>query len=115
MIRVLWGKLSWHPAAAAWQHVAPSAPTPECIEVLRQENGSGAYRLVGVGPEGEPVLAKCSRRCTAWVERTIYERILSRLGLTGRRYYAFPPKEPGYAWVFRQEGGRGNGARSRDG
>ncbi|PYM68049.1 MAG: hypothetical protein DME11_01710 [Candidatus Rokuibacteriota bacterium] len=112
---VLWGKLSWHPAAAAWREAAPSAPTPECIEVLRQQNGTGAYRLVGVGPEGGPILA---RRAPCWrvqVERTIYDRILSRLGLTGRRYYAFPPKEPGYAWVFRQEGGRGNGARSRDG
>ena len=115
MIRVLWGKLSWHPAAAAWQHVAPSAPTPECIEVLRQENGSGAYRLVGVGPEGEPVLA---RRAPSWrvqVERTIHERILSWLGVTGWRSYAFPPKEPGFAWVFRRDGRRGNGARRRDG
>ena len=115
MIRVLWGKLSWHPAAAAWQHVAPSAPTPECIEVLRQENGSGAYRLVGVGPEGEPVLA---RRAPSWrvqVERTIHERILSWLGVTGWRSYAFPPKEPGFAWVFRGDGRRGNGARRRDG
>ena len=115
MIRVLWGNLSWHPAAAAWQHVAPSAPTPECIEVLRQENGTGAYRLVGVGPEGEPVLA---RRAPTWrvrVERTIHEWILSRLGVTGWRYYAFPPTEPGFAWVFPAEGGRGNGAKSRDG
>jgi len=115
VIRVLWGKLSWHPAAAAWQHVAPSAPTPECIEVLRQENGSGAYRLVGVGPEGEPVLA---RRAPSWrvqVERTIHERILSWLGVTGWRSYAFPPKEPGFAWVFRGDGRRGNGARRRDG
>ncbi len=112
---VLWGKLSWHPAAAAWREVAPSAPTPECIEVLRQQNGTGAYRLVGVGPEGGPVIA---RRAPSWrvqVEHAIYERILSRLGVRGRRYYAFPPTEPGYAWVFRQEGGRGNGARSRDG
>jgi len=109
------GKLSWHPAAVAWEHVAPFAPTPDCIEVLRQENGTGAYRLVGVGPEGGPVLA---RRAPSWrvlVERAIYQRILSRLGFTGRRYYAFPPKEPGFGWVFRQEGRRGNGGSSRDG
>ena len=43
---VLWGKLSWHPAAAAWREVAPTAPTPECIEVLHRENGTATYRLV---------------------------------------------------------------------
>ena len=47
---VLWGNLSWHPAAAAWREVAPTAPTPECIEVLHRENGTATYRLVGAGP-----------------------------------------------------------------
>jgi len=114
-VKILWGNLSWHPAAVAWQQVAPWAPTPECIEVLRQKNGTGAYRLVGAGPEGAPVLA---RRAPTWrvqVERTVHERILSRLGVTARRYYAFSPEEPRFAWVFLQENGRGNGARSRDG
>jgi hypothetical protein len=101
---VLWGNLSWHPAAAAWQEIAPTAPVPERIEVLRRKNGTAAYRLVGAGPKGGPVLARRSRISRVRVERTIYERILARLRLAAPRYYAFRADEPGFAWAFRHEG-----------
>jgi len=105
---VLWGNLSWHPAAAAWRAVAPTAPAPERIEVLRQENGTATYRLVGAGPKGRPVLARRSRIGRVRMERTLYEQILSRLRPTAPRHYAFPPDEPSFAWVFRQEGQDGH-------
>jgi hypothetical protein len=107
MAIVLWGKLGWHPAAAAWREVAPTAPTPDCIEVLRQENGAAVYRLVGAGPDGASIIARRSRRTRALLERTVYQRILPRLSVTLPRYYAFRSAGPGYAWVFLQEGGSG--------
>src|SRR5688572_27623870 len=100
---VLWGNLSWHPAAAAWREVAPTAPIPDRIEVLRQKKGAAVYRLVGAGPGGAPILARRSRLAKALVERTVYQRILSRLPITAPRYYAFRTASPGFAWVFLQE------------
>ena len=104
---VLWGKLSWHPAAAAWREVAPTAPTPECIEVLHRENGTATYRLVGAGPGGAPIIARRSGMTRARVVRTIYEKMLSRLPIRASRYYGFRAEGPGFAWVFLEEGGGG--------
>jgi hypothetical protein len=100
---VLWGNLSWHPAAAAWHEVAPTAPIPDRIEVLRQKKGAAVYRLVGAGPDGASILARRSRKTKALVERTVYQRIVSRLPITAPRYYAFRAADPGFAWVFLQE------------
>jgi len=47
---VLWGKLAWHPAAAAWTAFGAGAAEPESIEVLRNGKKAGTYRLVGAGP-----------------------------------------------------------------
>src|SRR5437867_2219846 len=55
---VLWGKLAWHPAAAAWSAFAAGAAEPERIEVLRNGKKAGTYRLVGAGrqlPDGGPL------------------------------------------------------------
>ena len=35
-VRVLLGKLSWHPAVVAWRGLAGDGASPECIEVLRE-------------------------------------------------------------------------------
>ena len=102
---VLWGNLSWHPAAAAWREVAPTAPTPECIEVLHRENGTATYRLVGAGPGGTPIIARRSGRAKALVLRTLYEKMLSRLPIAAPRYCAFRADGPAFAWVFLDEGG----------
>ncbi|HYT82490.1 MAG TPA: hypothetical protein VEK86_03505 [Gemmatimonadales bacterium] len=107
MPMVLWGHLAWHPAAAAWRDVAPTAPAPECIEVLRQENGTAVYRLIGVGPGGAPILARRSRIARALVERILYQQIVPRLPVTAPRYHAFRAAGPGLAWVFLQESGDG--------
>jgi hypothetical protein len=104
MSMVLWGNLGWHPAAAAWREVAPAAPLPEQIEVLRKKNGTAVYRLVGAGPGGAPILARRSGKATALLVRLIYEKMVSRLPITACRYYAFRPDGPGSAWVFLQEG-----------
>lgn len=106
---VLWGNLSWHPAAAAWRAVAPTAPTPDCIEELHRKNGSAVYRLVGVGPGGAPIIARRSGTAKALVVRTIYEKMLSHLPIAARRYCAFRAEGDGVAWVFLEEARVGGG------
>ena len=105
MAMVLWGNLAWHPAAAAWREVAPTAPAPESIEVLRRQNGTAVYRLVGAGPGGAPIIARRSRMGQALLVRTIYKNMMSRLPITSPRYYAFHAESPGFAWLFLEEGG----------
>jgi hypothetical protein len=107
---VLWGSLAWHPAAAAWRAVAPTAPNPDCIEVLRSKNGSAVYRLVGAGPSGGPIIARRSGKTTALIVRALYEKMLSRLPITLPRYRAFCADGPEYAWVFLEDVG-GNDRR----
>ena len=102
---VLWGNLAWHPAAEAWRQVAPTAPAPESIEVLHRENGTGTYRLVGVGPGGTPIIARRSGITKAVILRTLYSKILSRLPIPAARYRAFRAEPPGFAWVFLEERG----------
>src|SRR2546428_8448350 len=104
---VLWGKLSWHPAAAAWREVAPTAPTPECIEVLHRENGTATYRLVGAGPGGTPIIAPRSGVTPARGGRTIFEKKLSRLPVRAARYFGLWAGAPGFAWVFLAVSGGG--------
>jgi len=105
---VLWGNLSWHPAADAWRQVAPAAPTPECIEVLHRENGTATYRLVGAGPRGTPIIARRSGITKALILRALYSKMLSRLPIAAPRYCAFRAESSGFAWVFLEEcrGGR---------
>ncbi len=104
---MLWGNLSWHPAADAWRQVAPTAPAPESIEVLRRENGTATYRLVGAGPRGTPIIARRSRITKALILRTLYSKMLSRLPIAAPRFCAFRAEPPGYAWVFLEELGGG--------
>jgi hypothetical protein len=97
---VFWGKLDWHPAVTAWREVAPYAPDPERIEVLRRSADSATYRLVGAGPRGAPLIARRSRMATAWIARTVYERILPHLPVAAPRYCGFKAEGPQFAWLF---------------
>jgi hypothetical protein len=103
MAMILWGNLAWHPAAAAWRAVAPTAPVPDRIEVLRSKNGSAVYRLVGAGPSGAPIIARRSGMTRALILRTLYEKMLSRLPVTAPRYRAFCPDGTACAWLFLEE------------
>ena len=100
---ILWGNLAWHPAAAAWRAVTPTAPTPDCIEVLRADHGNAVYRLVGAGPSGAPIIARRSGKARALIVRALYEKMLSRLPITAPRYCAFSAEDPEHAWVFLEE------------
>jgi phosphotransferase family enzyme len=102
---VLWGRLAWHPAVAAWRLHAPDAPDPEHIEVLEQRNKSATYRLVGAGPGGESIIAQRSAMAKALIERTVYEQVLPYLPVTSPRYYGCREASPQHAWLFVEDVG----------
>src|SRR2546426_2611833 len=97
---VLWGKLAWHPAAAAWSAFAAGAAEPERIEVLRNGKKAGTYRLVGAGPAGESIIAPRSPLPRAGIERAGYEQILPRLPLAAPPHYRAREGGRDFVWVF---------------
>ena len=73
-------------AVGAWEAMClvsgRSVTTPTAVVPLKPQRvgrKSGVYRLEGAAEEGAAVIAKCSRRCTASVERIIYEQVLPRM------------------------------------
>ena len=96
----LWGRLAWHPAAQAWMAFARDAGQPERVEVLQQGKAEGTYRLVGVGPRGESIIA---RRAPAWkaaVERMLCTHVLAHLPVHSPRYYGSGPDGGRSVWLF---------------
>ena len=73
-----------HPAVVAWRELRPERLTPQCVEIVR-ENENPIYRLDGVGFDDSRVIAKRCRLSTASIERTIYDEILPRLPFTTLR------------------------------
>jgi len=102
---VLWGKLSWHPAAAAWTAFGAGAAEPESIEVLRNGKKAGTYRLVGAGPAGESIIAQRSPVARAVIERVVYEQILPHLPVTAPRYYGSGADGRDFVWFFLEDVG----------
>src|SRR5207253_9971170 len=90
----LWGDCAWHPAVAAWRELAPDAPDPESIEVLRRGQKSATYRLVGAGPGGAPIIAQHARGAKASIERAVYEPILAHPPVTPPRCHRFRGDAP---------------------
>jgi len=102
---VLTGELAWHPALAAWRRLAPDAPDPERIEVLRQGWKSTTYRLVGSPPRGGSIIAQRACMAKALVERTVYEEILPHLPVTSPRYYGSIEDDGRSCWLFLEDVG----------
>ncbi len=100
---VLSGELAWHPAVAAWRQLAPDAPDPERIEVLRQGKKSATYRLVEPTPGSASIIAQRACMAKALIERTVYEDILPHLPITSPRYYGCRAADPHFAWLFLED------------
>ena len=102
---VLLGKLTWHAAVMAWRDVAPDAPDPERIDVLRRGKKSTVYRLVGAGPDAAAIIAQRSCMAKASIERTVYENILPHLPVTAPRYYGARAEGAEFVWLFLEDVG----------
>jgi len=92
-----------HPAVQAWRRLGPDRPVPDRVAPATKRRG--VYRLEGVGAEGSTVIAKRCKARESLVERTVYERILPFVHLSGPRYYgvvADPNEDPEkeVSWLF---------------
>src|SRR5207244_3091176 len=66
---------------------------------------SATYRLVGVGPAGESIIAQRTHVAKAEIEQAMYDSILPLLPITAPRYYGTRPDGDGCAWLFLEDVG----------
>ena len=94
-----------HRAVQAWSQLRPDHVKPTGIEILKlTERKSAVYRLRGIGPDGEDVIAKRCRLATAEVERMIYQELLPRVSGPALRCYGFlKESEENFCWLFLED------------
>jgi hypothetical protein len=82
---------------------------PDAVHILKErreakKGKSAVYRLTGVGPGGSAVVAKRCQADTGLVERTIYEKILPHLPVSGLGFCGFLEESGGeLCWLFLEE------------
>jgi ABC-type multidrug transport system fused ATPase/permease subunit len=116
-------RLSDHPAVRAWHKLEGDRARPHAIQVLKEDRhdvrcdlyevppqGTGrsaVYRLLGVGPAGESVVAKQGE--SGATERVIYETVLPHLPISTLRYYgSVADNDTASYWLFMEDGGDEN-------
>ncbi len=103
---VLTERLQEHPAVKAWNQLQAHPLEPDNIEIVKHKKKSAVYRLNGIGPHGEAVIAKRCREATANVERLIYEELLPRVPVSALRCYGFLKEPEGEScWLFLEDAG----------
>ena len=96
-----------HPAVQAWRRLNPDRVVPERItpakfKANKTRSHLTVYRLQGVGPEGEAVIAKRCDRGEGLVERAVYERVLPHVSLPGPHFYG-AVEDQDVCWLFIRE------------
>ena len=110
--KVLTDDLSSHPAVLAWAQLRNESCEPESVTVLKErrkgkKGRSAVYRLDGVGPSGDGVIAKRCLRASAAIERTIYEQVLPHVPVPSLDYYGSIGEQQGeFSWIFLQDAGK---------
>src|SRR5947208_3452604 len=96
-----------HPAVVAWRRLNPERVLPERItpakfKANKTRSHLTVYRLQGVGPDGEAVIAKRCDPGEGLVERTVYERVLPHVSLPGPHFYG-AVEDHDVCWLFIRE------------
>ena len=96
-----------HPAVQAWRRLNPDRVVPERItpakfKANKTRSHLTVYRLQGVGPEGEAVIAKRCDRGEGLVERAVYERVLPHVSLPSPHFYG-AVEDQDVCWLFIRE------------
>src|SRR5438876_914159 len=96
-----------HPAVQAWRRLNPERVLPERItpakfKANKTRSHLTVYRLQGLGPEGEAVIAKRCDRGEGLVERAVYERVLPHVSLPGPHFYG-AVEDQDVCWLFIRE------------
>jgi hypothetical protein len=98
------GATTDHPAIRAWRQIARSVPPSLPIDILKESEKSGVYRLVGAGPGSIDVIAKWARLPQWRRESQLYARILSRLPVRMLDVYGVVETDHG-GWLFLEDAG----------
>src|SRR5260370_8673583 len=98
--------LTEQPPVWEWSELRSVRVRPDAVEVLKDRKDSKVYRLDGAGPGGSNVIAKWWSQAKVVLERTIYEKVLSRLPFPTLRYYGLLEEEGSeFCWVFIEDAG----------
>jgi aminoglycoside phosphotransferase (APT) family kinase protein len=75
--------------------------------LLRPHHKSLIFRIHGIGPRGNPVIAKLCRSHTAQIEAVIYGEILPRLRVPSLEFFgSLPSSNQDVVWVFLEDVGQ---------
>jgi len=95
-----------HDPASFWGQVGADGDRCLQVEVLQLRNKSAVYRLIGAGPNREPVIAKRCRRRIARLEQFIYQDFLPPLAVSSLRCYGrVQEAKTEFDWLFLEEAG----------
>jgi hypothetical protein len=97
--------LAAHPAVRAWRTSYPCARCPDSIQVVKREDKSTVYRLLGAGPAGSALIVKRCLPEAGRLERTVYEEILPQVLVTSLQYYGSFDEAGEYCWLFLEDAG----------
>ena len=109
--KALTGNLSSHPAVVAWNQLRNERAKPASVTVLKERHRGKqrkptVYRLDGVGPSGDDVIAKRYWRAAAARERTIYEQVLPNVPVPSLDYCgSMDEQQSEFSWIFLQDAG----------
>jgi thiamine kinase-like enzyme len=108
MVDTCTGEMLERGAVEAWRGLWPGQGEPAKVELLKSNDTKkrAICRLLGVGLQGAPVIAKRCRMATVLIERTIYEQILPQLPVTALHYYGFAEEDDTFGWLFLEDAGR---------
>jgi ATP-binding cassette subfamily B protein len=96
--------LGSHPAVHAWLQLHPEAEPRRVTPLRVRRRKNMVYRIEGAARTGADVIAKRCLTADAAVERTIYEKFLSRLTVPSLHYYGSVDEPNGeYCWLFQEE------------
>jgi Phosphotransferase enzyme family len=91
-----------HPAVAAWRRLARAPLEPHQIDVLKEKNKSVVYRLHGICPAGQSIVAKKTLSESARIERMVYEDLLPSIAVPSLQLHGFVD-EGEYCWLFLED------------
>ncbi len=95
-----------HDPVSFWGQVGADGDRCSEVEVLRLRNKSAVYRLIGAGPNSEPVIAKRCRRRIARLEQFIYQEFLPPLAVPSLRCYGrVEEAKTEFDWLFLEQAG----------
>ena len=100
ILEVLTDGLEEHRAFQAWCRVQSARVEPQTIDAMKQGKKVGVYRLNGVSPDGQAVIAKRCGSATGQVERLVYEEILPLMPVTALRCHGFLQESDDFCWLF---------------